>query len=145
MSNEELDAPRQEISTRGPDIAVPVAARPAPVLDLPPRAPEHDLDRIRRRTLLADNPETVLTALMDECHFLMSEVAFRCIVQSHGVEDRLKFMSSAASFAATGAKVAKALAVLRSAPMDPDRRTEILFECEKRMLDKQKKSESEKQ
>ncbi len=144
--NTEFEAPplRQEIAERGPDIAAPLPAARAPVLDLPPRLPENDLERIKRRTLLADNPETVLTSLIDECHFLMSEVAYRCIVQSPNVEDRLVLMKSAMSFAETGAKVAKALAALRSAPIDPDRRTEMLVQAD-RWMEAKKERESEKQ
>ncbi|HEY4943627.1 MAG TPA: hypothetical protein VII56_19520 [Rhizomicrobium sp.] len=108
-----------------PDVIVPLAIGPSsseelPDLDLPGRLPEDNPRLIRRTEAPAQDTEKLLNAIIGECHFLMSEVAVRCIVQSPNVEDRLAFIRSATSIAETGANVARAVAKLRHAPPDEE-------------------------
>jgi hypothetical protein len=125
-------APRQELATRGPDIAVATALSP---LDLPPRLPFEDRERIFRRHDVTLNPEAVLGDLLEECHFIMREVALRCAAQATDSGERIAFVNTAMHCAKTGASVAKAMAKLRSQPMDEDRKLAVTLEADKRLIE----------
>ena len=119
----------------------PSVSEELPDLDIPGRLPEERPRLVRRDAHLSDDTEKLLNEMIGECGFLMREVAFRCIIQSCGVEDRLAFMRSAVSFAETGATVAKAVARLRHAPVNQDAMiSKALANAEHR-----KKAESAKQ
>ena len=125
-----------------PNVIVPMEQGPSacaeqPDLDVPGRLPEDSPALIRRTPLAVHDTEQLLNGLIGECGFLMREVAFRCIIQSAGVEDRLAFMRSAMSFAETGAKVADSVARLRAIPLDDDRKLANLIEANK-LLDADK-------
>lgn len=116
-----------------PDVIAPLAVSAwqtaeLPDLDVPGRLPEDKPRLIRRSPQYYDDPEKALAALIGECHFLMSEVAFRCIVQSSDGQERMGFMNSAMAFAKTGAEVANAVATLRTAPRS-EAHTEKLIEA----------------
>lgn len=113
------------VGLAAPDRIVPLRHSPSASEELPDlvidgRLPKADPRLIRRDAHLVDETEHLLNALIGECGFLMREVAFRCIVQSAGVEDRLAFMRSAMSCAETGAYVAKSVAKLRHAPVNEE-------------------------
>jgi hypothetical protein len=103
-----------------------------PDLDIPGRLPEDKPRLIRRAQDYYDDPEKALAALIGECHFLMSEVAFRCIVQSSDGQERMSFMNSAMAFARTGAEVAGAVATLRAVPRS-EAQTTLLIEAANRL------------
>jgi hypothetical protein len=63
-----------------------------------------------------DQTETLLNAIIGECHFLMREVAFRSLCQEQAAEDRVNWVGAALRMAETGAKVAKSVARLRHGP-----------------------------
>jgi hypothetical protein len=116
-----------------PDVIAPLAVpvqqdAELPDLDIPGRLPEDRPRLIRRSREYYDDPEKALAALIGECHFLMSEVAFRCIVQSSDGAERRSFMNSAMGFAKAGAEVANAVATLRTAPHS-EAHTEKLIEA----------------
>lgn len=98
----------------------PSVSEDLPDLDIPGRLPEERPRLVRRDAHLSDDTEKLLNEMIGECGFLMREVAFRCIVQSPGVEDRLAFLRSAMNCAETGAKVAESVAKLRHAPPNED-------------------------
>ncbi len=120
-----------------PDVIAPLTVplsqdTELPDLDIPGRLPEDKPRLIRRAQHHYDDPEKALAALIGECHFLMSEVAFRCIVQSSDGQERMGFMNSAMAFAKTGAEVANAVAVLRAAPRS-EAQTALLIEAANRL------------
>lgn len=57
--------------------------------------------------------ESLLNAMIGECHFLMREVAFRSMCQAQVLEDRMRWVDAAMRLATTGADVAKGVARLR--------------------------------
>jgi hypothetical protein len=120
-----------------PDIVVPLSVPSAPrhaglpPLDLPPRPAHADAKRALERCNLTLNPEIVLTDMLQECHYIMREVALRSGMQSGDVQDRLDFIRSAMHCAETGASVAKAMAKLRALPMDEDRADAVSVEFAK--------------
>jgi hypothetical protein len=71
----------------------------------PARLPEAD-----------DHTETLLNAMIGECHFLMREVAFPSLCHARVADDRLNWVEKAMDLAKTGAIVAKAVARLRHGP-----------------------------
>jgi hypothetical protein len=71
---------------------------------------------------LADQPalpssacdtETLLNGLIEECRFLLREVAFNSARLTPNADDRVRFLSSAESLAMTGAKIADTVVRLR--------------------------------
>lgn len=103
-----------------PQTIAPLRRRPSlhadlPDLDIPGRLPEDEPHRIDRGPDLSGGTEASLNALIAECHFFMKEVAFRCVIQTTEVNDRMQFMDAARSFALTGAAVGKSVAKLRAA------------------------------
>lgn len=60
--------------------------------------------------------ETLLNGLIEDCRFLIREVAFHSARLTPDPNDRLRFLSSAESLASTGAKIATAIATLRAGP-----------------------------
>lgn len=79
-----------------------------PLLDIAP-VPE-------RLPALDDQTETLLNAMIGECHFLMRAVAFPSLCHARVAEDRLNWVERAMDLAKTGATVAKAVARLRHGP-----------------------------
>jgi hypothetical protein len=121
----------------------PATERPEmPDLDVPGRLPEDNPRLIRRPPETSDDTELLLNAMIGECHFMMREVGFRCIIQTSDAQERMQFMNSVMSFARVGAKVAKSVARLRTAP-PPHKRQALLHEAVKVL--EEKKSESAKQ
>ncbi len=115
------------------EIPLPLQAslvpRASTALDLPARIPP------RRAAKFTDDTETMLNAMIGDCHFLMREVAYRCAVQSSDAVDRLSFLRGALGCAETGAKLADSIARLRAIPFDEDRRTAILLEANRILED----------
>ena len=115
-----------------PDVVAPLAVRPSlnaplPDLDVPGRLSDDPLRLAPSPPTTADT-ETLLNALIGECHFLMREVAFRCIVQSTDAEERVRFMGSAMGLAETGAKVAETVGRLRGVLPANETRQRMIFE-----------------
>jgi hypothetical protein len=81
---------------------------------------------ILRRLKFSENPDILLAAILDECHFLMREVATESAIRAETVQDRLSFVHTALACARTGAKVGKVMAAIQSAPFSDDRRDAIL-------------------
>lgn len=101
---------------------------PSPDIDVPGRLPEDTPNRIVRGTSSPDDTETLLNSLIGECHFLMREVAFRCIIQTTDADERVRFMNSAMSLAETGAKVAETVGHLRGGMAVSEKRQRMIFE-----------------
>ena len=133
---------------RFPDLIVPISVTAVthsgglPPLDLSPRPV--DARRAIERCNLTLHPEMVLTDMLQECHYIMREVAMRTAGQSSDAQDRLAFIRSAMHCAETGANVAKAMAKLRALPMDEDRADAVTVEMAK-LAEAPDKPESEKQ
>jgi hypothetical protein len=105
-------SPKPYRTQRQPRLADPAAKRAAPARDGP----------------LPDT-ETLLNALIEECRFLMREVAFHSMRLTPDADDRLRFMSAAESLAVTGAKVGETVAKLRGGNgVVEERRQRILVE-----------------
>jgi hypothetical protein len=100
----------------------------SPDIDVPGRLPEDAPNRIVRSESVPDDTETLLNALVGECHFLMREVAFRCIIQTTDADQRLRFLHSAMSLAETGAKVAETVGHLRGGLPVNEKRQRMIFE-----------------
>ncbi|MEI9994951.1 MAG: hypothetical protein WDM91_10180 [Rhizomicrobium sp.] len=116
-----------------------------PTLRIPARPlPEEDPWTLHRKPAAPQDTEAWLNTLIGECHFLMSEVAYRCLAQSSDPQDRLAFMRVALECAHTGAHVAQSVATLRSTPLSEDRRFADVVEAHK-ILDARKKAEAGKQ
>jgi hypothetical protein len=105
-------SPKPYKAQRQPRLADPAAERAVPARDGP----------------LPDT-ETLLNALIEECRFLMREVAFHSMRLTSVADDRLRFMSAAESLAVTGAKVGETVAKLRGGNcVVEERRQRILVE-----------------
>jgi hypothetical protein len=88
----------------------------APVISVPERLPEEDPWLIRRKPpAAAADTETLLNGLIEECGFLMREVAFRLIVRNQDFHSQVEFIDKAMRLADTGANVGLAVAKLRKA------------------------------
>ena len=99
----------------------------APVL-APSSRPALGSAELRRRAKLSRNPDILLAAMLDECHFLMREVVTESALRAETVQDRLSFVHSALSCARTGAKVGKEIAAIQNLPMSVDRANAIVLE-----------------
>lgn len=124
----------QEVLSPEPPAYIPVVVEPVrtPVIlrgvEFEPHAPGHWTRRDPRLPQLDiapppaelpaadDQTETLLNAIIGECHFLMREVAFRSLCQEQAAEDRVNWVGAALRMAETGAKVAKSVARLRHGP-----------------------------
>ena len=105
-------SPKPYKTQRQPRLANPAAESAAPARDGP----------------LPDT-ETLQNALIEECRFLMREVAFHSMRLTPDADDRLRFMSAAESLAVTGAKVGETVAKLRGGNgVVEERRQRILVE-----------------
>ncbi|HEX3945054.1 MAG TPA: hypothetical protein VHW69_13290 [Rhizomicrobium sp.] len=124
----------QKVPVPEPPACVPAVVEPVrmPVLlrgvkfdaDVPgrwtrhePAVPQLDIDPPLQALPAADaQTETLLNAIIGECHFLMREVAFRSMCQAGVAEDRVNWVNTAMRLAETGAKVAKSVGRLRHGP-----------------------------
>jgi hypothetical protein len=86
---------------------------------------------------LADQPalpssacdtETLLNGLIEECRFLLREVAFNSARLTPNVDDRVRFLSSAESLAMTGAKIADTVVRLRAGSSAEEHRHRVIYE-----------------
>jgi hypothetical protein len=100
----------------------------APALDLPARAVRGSGADMQRRTNLVRSPDILLTGILDECHFLMREVATESALRAETVQDRLAFVQTGLACARTGAKVAESIAAMQNTPMSVDRANAIVLE-----------------
>lgn len=89
---------------RQADIVPPISPSAESSAAQAPRAPD--------AALLADT-ETLLNALIAECHFLMREVAFRTMCDSKDPVDRLRFLDVTMGMIRAGATVGDSVARLR--------------------------------
>jgi hypothetical protein len=88
----------------------------APVISVPERLPEEDPWLVRRKPpAAASDTETLLNGLIEECGFLMREVAFRLIVRNQDFDSQVEFLDRAMRLATTGSSVGLAVAELRKA------------------------------
>ena len=99
-----------------------------------------------RRVKLSENPEILLTAILDECHFLMRDVASESAIRAQTVQDRLAFVHTALACARTGASVGKSIAQLQGTQMT-EARQDAIFNDAHALADRleAKQTESEKQ
>jgi hypothetical protein len=108
-----LDKPSDDIYEmfdEGPPVPLPrLADQPA----LPPSA---------------SDTETQLNGLIEECRFLLREVAFNSARLTPNVDDRIRFLSSAESLAITGAKIADTVVRLRAGSSAEERRHRVIYE-----------------
>ena len=86
---------------------------------------------------LADQPalpssacdtETLLNGLIEECRFLLREVAFNSARLTPNADDRVRFLSSAESLAMTGAKIADTVVRLRAGSSGEEHRHRVIYE-----------------
>jgi hypothetical protein len=77
---------------------------------------------------LDDQTESLLNAMIGECHFLMREVAFPSMCHAGVADDRLHWLGKAMDLAKTGATVAKAVARLRHGPVVRESHQKITVE-----------------
>lgn len=110
-------------------------------LGLPASMPNPE-DRPVTRESFGDQTERALNAIIEDCHFLMREVAYRGMVHAADTGERLAFLKTALKCAETGASTAKAVARLRAFPLDDDRQNAILLEME-RLLERQRAKKKE--
>jgi hypothetical protein len=106
----------------------PSLSDPSPDIDVPGRLPEEEPNRIARGPAASADTEDLLNGLIGELHFLMREVAFRCIIQTTDADERIRFMNSAMSLAKTGAEVAETVGHLRGGLPIDERRQRMIFE-----------------
>lgn len=68
-----------------------------------------------------DGTEALLNGLIEDCRFLIHEVAFHSARLTPDASHRLQFLSSAQTLAVTGAKIARTIAQLRrNTPPEPE-------------------------
>jgi hypothetical protein len=68
-----------------------------------------------------DGTEALLNGLIEDCRFLIHEVAFHSARLTPDASHRLQFLTSAQTLAVTGAKVARTIAQLRrNTPPEPE-------------------------
>ncbi len=106
----------------------PSLSDPSPDIDVPGRLPEDTPNRILRGPAASADTEGLLNGLIGELHFLMREVAFRCIIQTTDADERIRFMNSAMSLAKTGADVAETVGHLRGGPPASETRQRMIVE-----------------
>ncbi|MEJ0043843.1 MAG: hypothetical protein WDM81_17240 [Rhizomicrobium sp.] len=115
-----------------PNFIAPLAprrfAKSLPDLDVPGRLAEDAPHRVVRPAPASSDTEALLNGLIGECGFLMREVAFRCIIQTTDVDDRVRFMNAAMSLAETGAKVAETVGRLRGMLPATESRQRLIVE-----------------
>jgi hypothetical protein len=113
-----------------PEMAAPLPERPALLRgvefdpDAPgriyryqPKVPQLDLAPLPEALPPADDTtETLLNAMIGECHFLMRAVTYPSMCQARVAEDRMAWIDTAVKLAGMGAKVGKAVARLRHGP-----------------------------
>jgi len=111
----------RESSPQAGEIEAPAGLAP---LDEPPDdihemfdpGPPVPLPRLADQPALpssACDTETLLNGLIEECRYLLREVAFNSARLTPNVDDRVRFLSSAESLAMTGAKIADTVVRLR--------------------------------
>jgi hypothetical protein len=106
----------------------PAAPRP-PVIRLPDRLPEDDPWTVQRKPAAAPaDTETLLNGLIDECGFLMREVALRMMLGSNTMEGQIAFMDRAMQLAETGAKVGDTVGRLRGGQPASETRQRVIVE-----------------
>jgi len=76
------------------------------------------------------SPETerLLNGLIEECRFLMREVAFHSARLTPNASDRIRFLTAAGSLATTGAKVGETIARMRGGVVVEERRQRMIIE-----------------
>jgi hypothetical protein len=114
---EEADPNRNEVEDFLDD--VPHRAEPLPPLAPPPSLP-----------CAAADTETLLNGLIEECRYLLREVAFNSARLTADADDRIRFLSSAESLAMTGAKIADTVARLpaNGSARIEERRHRVIYE-----------------
>jgi len=77
--------------------------------------PEKRLVRLpdAKSALAPSDTETLLNGLIEDCRFLIREVAFHSARLTPDAYERLRFLASAKTLAVTGAKIGKTIAELR--------------------------------
>ena len=76
----------------------------------------------------ACDTETLLNGLIEECRYLLREVAFNSARLTPNVDDRVRFLSSAESLAMTGAKIADTVVRLRAGSSGEEHRHRVIYE-----------------
>ena len=76
----------------------------------------------------AADTEALLNGLIEECRYLLREVAFNSARLTPDADDRIRFLSSAESLVLTSTKVADAVGRLRAGPTAEDYRQRITVE-----------------
>ncbi len=110
-------------------VAAPIGM--APALDTPRRVALEAGPEIVRRVKYTSNPDLMLATILDECHFLMREVATESAIRAETVQDRLAFVHTALACARTGAEVGKSIAALQATEMTEGRKDAIFNDVHK--------------
>jgi hypothetical protein len=125
-SHEKLIAEPRGPAASGVGEVVPVVAYGVtPALDVAPRPALDGGAELLRRVKFTQNPDVLLTSILDECHFLMREVATTSALRANTVETRLAFVHTALACARAGAKVGKTIAAMQSVQLSEDRKDAI--------------------
>jgi len=93
--------------------------------------PPVPLPRLAEQPVLppaAADTEALLNGLIEECRYLLREVAFNSARLTPDADDRIRFLSSAESLVLTSTKVADAVGRLRAGPTAEDYRQRITVE-----------------
>jgi hypothetical protein len=92
-----------------------------------------------------DGTEALLNGLIEDCRFLIHEVAFHSARLTPDAQHRLQFLASAQTLAVTGAKVARTIAQLRrNTPPEPEEsRYRMIIEHVKPQRSVKKRGEGE--
>ena len=76
----------------------------------------------------AADTETLLNGLIEECRYLLREVAFNSARLTPDADDRIRFLSSAESLVLTSAKVADTIGRLRGGSPVEEHRHRVIYE-----------------
>ena len=76
----------------------------------------------------AADTEALLNGLIEECRYLLREVAFNSARLTPNADDRIRFLSSAESLAMTGAKIADTIGRLRGGSSEAEHRHRVIYE-----------------
>jgi len=135
-------ARREEARESSPQVGeTEASAAPAGLapLDKPPddiyemfnEGPPVPLTRLADQPALpssASDTETLLNGLIEECRYLLREVAFNSARLTPNADDRVRFLSSAESLAMTGAKIADTVVRLRAGSSGEEHRHRVIYE-----------------
>jgi len=116
-----------------PDGLAPLNPPATDVDELFDPGPPVPLPRLAEQPVLppsAADTEALLNGLIEECRFLLREVAFNSARLTPDADDRIRFLNSAESLVVTSTKVADAIGRLRAngSPRTEEHRHRLIYE-----------------